>query len=390
MRLTLLACLALAAPFHAPAQITGLGAMGDSITDEYAEESYGAYAQNWLEQLRTYRGLPVGPTAAEAGVGSWNEPRREGFEFNWARSGAYTDSLLDAGQHTGVAALAQSGRVSHAVLFIGANDFAPIVGLPYWWIYNGFWGQGTIDDFIDSRIANIREAAETVLASGADLVLISVLDYGLAPRTWQDPSFDEPAKRDRVSKAIATLNDRLDALAQEKQIVMVDFASLGSAIFGDNHNLKEFLLIGGWDIRLWQTDTPGNDNPAAGFVHDGIHPHTTLQAIVANVIAEGLNIGYSASIALFTEEEVLAHAGLEYGGADMLAEQIGAYADYVRDYTAKDCYADFTGDGALDLFDFLAFVNAFNAGNNSADCDASGGLDLFDFLCFTNVFNGGC
>ena len=54
------------------------------------------------------------------------------------------------------------------------------------------------------------------------------------------------------------------------------------------------------------------------------------------------------------------------------------------------CYPDFTGDGVLDLFDFLAFVNAFNGGNPAADCDGNGGLDLFDFLCFNNGFNSGC
>jgi hypothetical protein len=54
------------------------------------------------------------------------------------------------------------------------------------------------------------------------------------------------------------------------------------------------------------------------------------------------------------------------------------------------CYADFTGDGALDLFDFLAYVNTFNAGNPDADCDHNANLDLFDFLCFVNAFNAGC
>jgi hypothetical protein len=54
------------------------------------------------------------------------------------------------------------------------------------------------------------------------------------------------------------------------------------------------------------------------------------------------------------------------------------------------CYPDFTGDGALDLFDFLAYVNAFNAGDHKADCDMNGPLDLFDFLCFVNGFNQGC
>ncbi len=54
------------------------------------------------------------------------------------------------------------------------------------------------------------------------------------------------------------------------------------------------------------------------------------------------------------------------------------------------CYADFTADGTLDLFDFLAFVNAFNAADPTADCDDSGEFDLFDFLCYTNMYNSGC
>jgi hypothetical protein len=58
--------------------------------------------------------------------------------------------------------------------------------------------------------------------------------------------------------------------------------------------------------------------------------------------------------------------------------------------SGPSCYPDFTGDGVLDLFDFLEFVNQFNAGDDSANCDGEGGLDLFDFLCFTNAFNAGC
>lgn len=55
-----------------------------------------------------------------------------------------------------------------------------------------------------------------------------------------------------------------------------------------------------------------------------------------------------------------------------------------------DCYADFDASGTLDLFDFLSFVNAFNAGQDAADCDGNNALDLFDFLCFVNAFNAGC
>ena len=54
------------------------------------------------------------------------------------------------------------------------------------------------------------------------------------------------------------------------------------------------------------------------------------------------------------------------------------------------CFADFDGDGELTIFDFLAFQNAFAAGDLRADCDASGALDIFDFLCFQNAFAAGC
>jgi len=54
------------------------------------------------------------------------------------------------------------------------------------------------------------------------------------------------------------------------------------------------------------------------------------------------------------------------------------------------CTADLDGNGVLDLFDFLAFTNLFNAGDLGADFAEDGVLDLFDFLAFTNAFNAGC
>ena len=59
-------------------------------------------------------------------------------------------------------------------------------------------------------------------------------------------------------------------------------------------------------------------------------------------------------------------------------------------FASGPCYSDFDGNGSLDLFDFLAYVNLFNAGDESADCTGDDVLDLFDFLCFVNAFNQGC
>jgi len=51
--------------------------------------------------------------------------------------------------------------------------------------------------------------------------------------------------------------------------------------------------------------------------------------------------------------------------------------------------ADLTGDGSLDIFDFLAFQNAFDAGDPLADFDGNCTLDIFDFLAFQNAFDAG-
>ncbi|UYV12521.1 MAG: hypothetical protein NCW75_14645 [Phycisphaera sp.] len=56
----------------------------------------------------------------------------------------------------------------------------------------------------------------------------------------------------------------------------------------------------------------------------------------------------------------------------------------------SSCRADFDGDGDLTIFDFLAFQNAFDAGDLAADFDGDGALNIFDFLAFQNEFAAGC
>lgn len=79
---------------------------------------------------------------------------------------------------------------------------------------------------------------------------------------------------------------------------------------------------------------------------------------------------------------------IAFGVSD--AVSTGWNADNLMYAGGAGCYPDFDGDGDLTLFDFLAYVNAFNAGADAADCDDDGGLTLFDFLCYVNAFNTGC
>jgi len=56
----------------------------------------------------------------------------------------------------------------------------------------------------------------------------------------------------------------------------------------------------------------------------------------------------------------------------------------------NSCYADCTGEGTLDIFDFLCFQDAFASADPYADCTGEGTFDIFDFLCFQDAFAAGC
>lgn len=65
-------------------------------------------------------------------------------------------------------------------------------------------------------------------------------------------------------------------------------------------------------------------------------------------------------------------------------------ADSGSAYLFGLCRADFNGDGTVNTLDFIAYLNAFNAGDPSADVNGDGVVNTLDFLAFLNAFNEGC
>jgi lysophospholipase L1-like esterase len=329
--------LTIAIATSANAQIGALGVMGDSLSDEYFEESYGTYATNWVQQLVVYRGVNVGPTAAAAGQpgGTWGSPRRTGYEFNWALSGDTSANLLSDGQDTGLAAQVVPFGITHAVLAIGANDFNPdFLSYPssaYSPVYNGSWSTAQISNYVAQTLTNIETALATVVTTGVDMVLFNVLDYGKTPAVYNNFLYTTGSKRERVSAVIGQVNNGLVFLAQKWQVPLVDAFGLQKAIFGSNTNLQSTLSIGNVAIHLQQSDSNPTNSPnrTAAFVADGAHPHTTIQGLFANMALEAVLLGYGTQASLFTEQEILSHAGVAYGGTDTLMVQIGSYTNYI-------------------------------------------------------------
>lgn len=122
-------------------------------------------------------------------------------------------------------------------------------------------------------------------------------------------------------------------------------------------------------------------NPA-GTVTPGFAP------VGADGVIDGSDIAYTQ--ANFCTWANLGQAIGSDLSADMTGDLVVNQADVDAFGGGGACYADFTGEGDLDLFDFLQFVNEFNTQSGRADCEADGFYDLFDFLCFVNAFNTGC
>ena len=364
-----------------------LGALGDSLTDEYSEETY-SYAKNWTMQIVQSRSVDMGPTAALGGAagGSWGEPRRTGYKYNWARYGADSTTMLSDGQHTGLAAQAApgAGGVTHAVIAIGANDFSPST-TAFFNIYWGLWSQSQIDSYVSAQVADVRTAVQTLQGAGIRVVLGNYLDFSIAPVTRQ--FYTNATRRNRLTAVIAQVNAELEATAAEYRVVRLDLSAMSTTIFGTNAALRQYLKIGNVDIQLFNRDTAGHTVPLAGFVDDGAHPHTAVQGVFANAVMAALNTGWNAGYAMFSDQEILSHAGLTYGGTDTLGPQFGDYTQFVRDYR---CRADFNESGGVTIDDLFLYFNAWFTGDPSADMDGRGGVGIDDLFLFLDRWFTGC
>jgi lysophospholipase L1-like esterase len=327
----------------------------------------------------------MGPTAFDAGVGSWGEPRRAGYEDNWARYGITSDGSLAAGAHTGLAQGVTLRGVSHAAIYIGGNDFSPWAGA-YDEIYNQIWNQADIDNWIASRVLNYRTFLDTLAPTGVRLVLMSVMDFSSMPYVWQEGGFTDPLGRERVNAAMIQLRDELRDLADESNCVFLDTYALNKAIFGENTDLRTALPVGNTPIALTQRDS--GSSPATGWVFDGIHPNTVLQGIWANAVLTALNFAYDTDIALFTEAEILAHDGMPYGGSDTLTATIGPLQQYILNFAPPFCVGDADGDRAVAFSDITAVLANFGAmyipGTSGSPGDSTGGGTV-DFADVTSV-----
>lgn len=299
----------------------GFGAVGDSLTDEY-QGSAGSLALvpkdlpglNWIEQLAKSRGLDFGSHQGDSTVR--DEPRLDGFAHNWARFGATAldTSLLGAppflDQVAGLAGEIASGAVQIAYVGIGSNDVGTRA------LLGGSFTSGdpSYESFRHDLVTRILSAVDTLRSAGDAMVVL-----GGIPSSSLDPA---------VFAAVNEINGDLFAGAAARGIpftFLLSFLLPGSARL-DSAGAN--LLFDGFQIPLTSLATASDLVPAGApgagpcatsgcataayalnfRMHDGIHPNTIVQGLMANEFISTLNVSLGLGIAPLSDAEIFANA----------------------------------------------------------------------------------
>lgn len=291
-RLTVLVALLLTLSTVTAQPVRTFGFIGDSNTDEYRADdnrggAYAATTLNWLEQLVRYRGINAGMW------GSYSEPRRSGYAYNYSRSGAVSCDI--GAQASGLAA--QS--VTDVVIYVGTNDFHTWNGT-YSAIYSGALSDSGVTAKVGAIVGCITSAVDTLqAASNPRIVLANIGDPGSSAAFMAQ--FPSSTGRARVTSAIQAVNTQLAALASARGLTIVNIYGLPVTL-APRFNANGTLTVGGEFI---DTLTKG-DEPHHMQLGDSVgHLGTVVNGLLANVFIEALG-----GITPFTDAEILQAAGI--------------------------------------------------------------------------------
>ena len=289
-----------------PSILTGIGVLGDSFYDEYRADDNrgGEYASatfSVVELLARLRGMNFGPW------GTWNDVRRTGYEYNWARSGATSSTMIHEGrQHLGLAEQIRQGKVTFVWIGIGANDFSPHYIFDFQRIYEGELSGRRLENKINRAIEDVTLAVDTVKEAGAEGIVVTLFTrWDLDPNVRRD--FPDEEKLQRVTDAIEAVNDGIRRLEEPGRVIVFDQNRFGQEEFLPRVR-DGFLRVGWAKIDFTQC----GDEPHHYLLSDCSHTGTVVNGLVANYyFVRVLNEHFDAGIAPLSEEEILLAAGIQ-------------------------------------------------------------------------------
>lgn len=325
----------------AHAQI-GMGAVGDSLTDEYLDTHVNAEvdvaAASWVQILAATRAGHLDFGEFRSSPSGWSGHRDSGYEHNFAKAGGaawdgtrlrvrfwffnlnlqITNSFMGSqyldNQTTGLLSYVNSGAVSLVYVGAGSNDL--------YYYMNRFNTSGVptqdrstvTNSVINNVVSDILESVDRLQAAGADVVL-GMLPTGTA---------GGEATGDLLAK-INSGNTQLIAAAAARGIPIVDvfgFSADPSRFDGTNYTVGSLTIPAGsaatapGDVSTSGSGFCRSDGKCATASHatkfaadDGLHPNTAIQGLIANQILGAANSAYGTGIPLLTDAEIVALTG---------------------------------------------------------------------------------
>ena len=274
---------------------TGVGVMGDSLSDEYQFYPSVSAAKNYVELLAGYRGINVGSfSTITRGV-----PRNQGFAYNWAQSGDSSSDLLAHGQHTGLAGQFASHEADVGILLVGGNDFRGVFTAPD--------PIAALNTVVPALLTNVGTAAQTTLAAdpNARLLIGNAPDIRYLPevRGAVAAGLIPQALVDAVSNVIGIYNTNLSAtFAGNARVGVVDINSVLTGVM----TAPSFT----YDTVTMNRDLPGS-SPDHFFV-DTIHPGTIGQGLLANAFVNAMDSRFGYTVQPFGQVELGYIAGAPF------------------------------------------------------------------------------
>ncbi len=310
---SLIFCVGLAA--MANAQLPRVLAIGDSMTEEYADEvtfsapdsdPFNANVRNWPELFRIFRSGQVNLGSFKDSPPPYADLRNMGHAWNFGIPGMTANNwfnlLADSGESDPLGVLYPATKNSLqdellntpvVVIMIGANDLKQQ--------YNDIFNDTEDPNFFNqlrNRIVAIHTWVRLNRGQQPPKVIVCTLpDVGATPQI--SGIYNIPAKQATTRAKIAAFNRSIIAWAASATppptIARLDL--LTDRIFDE----VPFQINGTVFTLSGSQENP----PTQVFCKDGFHASTVAQAYIANEIIGALNTAMGTVIPKFSDREIL-------------------------------------------------------------------------------------
>lgn len=122
--------------------------------------------------------------------------------------------------------------------------------------------------------------------------------------------------------------------------------------------------------------------------------HGTLVAVLAVLSPHGFDLAWfsidcGGGVSYQGDWDLDGVIGQAGAGAAMQGGDFALVGGFLHTPMSAARGADFNADGAIDIFDYLAFVEAWHEGSPRADLDGDGVVDQADYLEFLREYDAG-